>query len=120
MDSLNNLHQQCPDITAEYEQKVLGAFRAWYRQTQPTIAEASTQARVIARNTVKNGLTTIHIIFLLQEHPDWTHQKPGEWYDSDKTGITISELARRHLVKHLEEAIQRKGFQAVCGQEQEQ
>jgi hypothetical protein len=32
--------------------------------------------------------------------------------------ITIGDIAHRHLVRHLEQVIQRKGFQAVWEQEQ--
>jgi hypothetical protein len=98
--------------TQEYEQKALATFKAWYQKSRPTIKEASQQAYVIARETV-GGLTTTQVIHLLEEHSEWTHQHPQESFDSDKAGLSIGEIARRHLVKHLEHVIQRRGFQVV-------
>jgi hypothetical protein len=104
-----------PSLTEAYEREVLEAFQIWYwQQTQPTIDEASTQALRIARHTVVRGLTTNQVIVLLQEHSEWIHQPPQETYQSDKDGgMTIGEVARRHLVKHLQQIIQKKGLQAA-------
>lgn len=117
---MNEQGNGAPSITEEYERKALAAFKAWYQRTLPTMWEAADEADPIARETAK-GLTTTHVILLLQEQGDyWIQQKPQETYDSDKTGVTIGEIARRHLVRHLERVIQQKGFQVVCTQGQEQ
>jgi len=110
MNEQNGHNSIKPNITEQYEQDVLRAFRVWYRQNQPTINEASTQVGIIAQQAV-SSLTMIQVILLLREHPEWTHQPQPS--DADEKGITISGVARRHLVKHLEETIQKKGFQAI-------
>ena len=102
-------------ITEEYEQKVLAAFKAWYQREQPTIQNASFHAEVIARDTV-GGLTTTQVILLLQEHKGWIYEKARD----RGCILTVGELARQHLVAHLEQVIQRKGFQTVCAREVEQ
>lgn len=103
-------------ITEHYEQEVLNAFRTWYQRTQPTIKEASDQAYLIARDTVK-GLSATKVQVLLQEHPGWIYQQPPEWHASDQMGIEIGELTRRHIVKFLEHKVQQYGFQVVQQQQ---
>jgi hypothetical protein len=115
---VNEQHQQSPSITEEYEQKALAAFRTWYQQAYPTISQASAHAYLIARDAV-GGLTTTQVVLLLQEHSEWTHQHPRETFESDRRGISIGEIARRHFVVHLERAIQKKGWHLVCDQGQE-
>ena len=110
--------KKSPGITETYEQNVLEAFKIWYwQQAQPTIDEAATQSDIIARNTVR-GLTTDQVRALLEEHSEWTHQPPSEHSESDKQGITIGEVARRHLVKHLQQVIQKKGLQVASSEVQ--
>ena len=107
-----------PSITEEYEQRALTAWCSWYCLTQPTIGEASGQVHPIARETV-GILVATQVLLLLEEHADWIDEQPRQRFDSDKMGfLTIGELARRHLVRHLEQVIQKRGLQALwagCG-----
>ncbi len=100
---------QITSLTEDYEQRALDAFRQWYRQTRPTIRDAASHAYLIARETV-SSLTPTQVILLLQEHPDWTHQKPPAIL-SNEVCFTAGEAVRRHLVPHLEEVIQHRGLQ---------
>lgn len=112
MNGHNGQKSDAASISEAYERQVLEAFKTWYWQENPTIKEASAQAFIIARDTV-NALTATQVICLLQEHSEWTYQEPQEKYDSDKHGVTIGEIARRHFVKHLEKIIQSKGLEAA-------
>ena len=107
-----------PSLTEEYEQKALAAWKRWYHRAQPTIEDASAQAYVIARDTV-GSLTTTQVTLLLQEHSDWTHRPAQETFDSDKNGVSIGEIARRHFVQYLERTIQSKGLQAACAHDEQ-
>ncbi len=107
MNEQNGHNSIKSNITEQYEQDVLRAFRVWYRQSQPTINEASTQVSIIAQQAV-SSLTMIQVILLLREHPEWTHQPQPS--DADEKAITISGVARRHLSSTWRKPFRGKGF----------
>ena len=100
--------QNGTNLTQEYEEKALKAFRLCYQQKCPTLDETSTQVAIIVRDVVKE-LTLFRVVRLLAEHPDWCRASVA--LESNEERISISKVARRLLVSHLTHVIENEGLQ---------